>query len=503
MTAADPTPTTFRGEIKVASTIIDYLSSGLYETPAACLKELVNNAYDADARQVKIFVKPDADSIVIQDDGTGMTAVEFRTHFERVSESHKRDLSDVTAMGRPIIGKIGIGFVAANEICEQLEVVSTKLGTPELLRVLIDFERMRSPATSRLRDGTDVAKADYEGSVEPTDPDAHYTWLFLSGIRGDSRRILASANRRDRASGMTSLYGRSPASVAEVLGDSGLADWGQLDAYSESFVHVGLNVPVRYLPGWMPDPWTSLVRPLERRVAKLAFEVEVDGAQLFKPTFFREPESSVCERFEFKGKHVSARGYFYAQRRGLKPRNLQGLLLRVRQTAVGEYDPGFWGFPSDEAPLFQSWASGEIWADDGLEDAVNIDRRTLRVVHPAYEELRDYIHEFLHDFFKRVRRELHADPAEARRQDSAVDEVRRVLELARQRESGVSPATRRLMQSVWRLPEGADDPQRVRRILRRFTVSELYEIALEVARETLSEEDADLFIRALTHRLGG
>ncbi len=39
-----PIANEFKGEIVVASRIVDYLSSGLYESPAACLKELVNNA---------------------------------------------------------------------------------------------------------------------------------------------------------------------------------------------------------------------------------------------------------------------------------------------------------------------------------------------------------------------------------------------------------------------------------------------------------------------------
>src|SRR4051794_13708601 len=84
-------PLTFHGKIKVAARIIDYLSSGLYHTPAACLKELVNNSYDAGAEVVNVFVKPDANRIIIEDDGDGLSRDEFVTHFEHVSESHKRD----------------------------------------------------------------------------------------------------------------------------------------------------------------------------------------------------------------------------------------------------------------------------------------------------------------------------------------------------------------------------------------------------------------------------
>ena len=78
------TPKPFEGEITVSSRIVDYLSSGLYESPAACLKELVNNSYDADATLVEVFVKPDADRIIIADNGHGMDRTEFLRHFSRI-----------------------------------------------------------------------------------------------------------------------------------------------------------------------------------------------------------------------------------------------------------------------------------------------------------------------------------------------------------------------------------------------------------------------------------
>src|SRR2546423_10664795 len=102
---------TYTGKITVASRIVDQLSSGLYESPAACLKELINNSYDADATRVDVLIKPDADRIVISDDGFGMNRDEFIRHFSRVSESHKRDDGDTTAGGRKKIGRIGIGFI--------------------------------------------------------------------------------------------------------------------------------------------------------------------------------------------------------------------------------------------------------------------------------------------------------------------------------------------------------------------------------------------------------
>lgn len=68
----DGTEARLAGEVRVASRIVDYLSSGLYKSPAACLKELVNNSFDADAENVYLYVKPSANTVTIEDDGVGL-----------------------------------------------------------------------------------------------------------------------------------------------------------------------------------------------------------------------------------------------------------------------------------------------------------------------------------------------------------------------------------------------------------------------------------------------
>src|SRR5207248_5766978 len=98
--------------------------------------------------------------IIIEDNGTGMDRLDFTSHFNRISESHKRDTSQTTKNGRPKIGKIGIGFIAANEICDVMELFSTKQDSTELLHVNIDFAEMRKPPEERRRDGEDFVKAD-------------------------------------------------------------------------------------------------------------------------------------------------------------------------------------------------------------------------------------------------------------------------------------------------------------------------------------------------------
>jgi Histidine kinase-, DNA gyrase B-, and HSP90-like ATPase len=491
---------TFSGEIVVASRIVDALSSGLYESPAACLKELVNNAYDADAENVGIYVKPDADEIVIEDDGAGMSRSEFIRHFSRISESHKRDDSDTTPrLGRPKVGKIGIGFIAANELCDIMEIESTKTGSTELLLVSIDFAAMRSesPEARRVGDKDDFRKGDYRGHLERAPADAHYTRVFLRRVRGDAQRIMASAKRQSFEGTADSVYGKNAESVVDLL--RGLKSWSDLDQYSQTFLGVALNVPVRYPKEWVLLPWEKSVRDLTDEVAVLDFNVVYDGTQMLKPTVFPTSDSNLLRRFSHDGEHVSVRGYFFAHHGTLRPRELQGVLLRVRNAAIGRYDGSFLGYPIGESQLFKNWVSGEIWTDDRLEDAMNIDRKTLRVTHPAYVELQAAFHEWFSGFLLEVRKELYARESSTRRLEAATDEEERVAGALRA--ARVARPVAQAVHEAWPTPEGPSDKRAVRRLTRKYSVGELYEIVLDLAAEHMSKDSFERFVRELTDRL--
>jgi hypothetical protein len=487
----------FKGEITVAARIIDLLSSGLYESPAACLKELINNSFDADAKNVDVFVKPDANRIIIQDDGQGMSREEFERHFRRIAESHKRDENDKTASGRPKIGKIGIGVIAANELCERLEIFSTKAGSAELLHVTIDFEEMRKPADQRKRTSGDFVKADYFGEILRADRKAHYTHIFLTEIRGESRAILAGLEAAKAGLSPLSLYGKSTESAEKILKTKHLNTWQDFDAYSETILAIALNVPVRYFENWLPAKLKDRVSHFEKHVRELEFSVNYDGFALRKPIVFSGGNRSFVSEFSFSGKNVDASGYFYAQHGSIKPLELHGLLIRVRDAAVGEFDPSFWGFSASEYSLIQRWVSGEIWADDRLEEAMNIDRRTLRVTHPAYVELRDAIHRELRSVFSQVRTRIYEATSKGRKSERASESSEAIVTLTRS-SSNIDPETVRTIASAWKKTQ---DPQLQKALLKKYSVDELYAIVLEVALETLTPKQRADFLRRLTDRL--
>lgn len=88
------------------------LLSQEYSSSERALKELVDNAWDADAEQVTIVLpKPlSGDPIIIQDDGTGMTEEELRRHYLSIASDRRSRRGERTSgKNRLVKGRKGIG----------------------------------------------------------------------------------------------------------------------------------------------------------------------------------------------------------------------------------------------------------------------------------------------------------------------------------------------------------------------------------------------------------
>jgi hypothetical protein len=252
------------------------------------------------------------------------------------------------------------------------------------------------------------------------------------------------------------------------------------------------------LPDWYPSENATVLGRLEREVAKLGFSVFVDGSDLRKPIVLEPGERNLLKPINISGSEVSARGYFYAKRKVLEPRWLNGVLIRIRNAAVGEYDNTFLNFKQSQAPLFQDWTTSEVWANDQLEDALNIDRVTLRTTHPAYVEFQEAFHDLLSQFLSEVRKQLYSEPATERRKQQASQEVERFSEVI---ESASLPSrVRREINASMRQrrPRGKRE---VSQVLRKYSVAELYDVVLDVARDQLTPADFARFAQALAERL--
>src|SRR6266851_5680119 len=98
--------------------------SGVYKPFIKAFKELISNAFDADAESVRVEFTDDFSAVTVIDDGSGMTPFDFRNDFTRIGGGSRRWAGDRTRKGRLRIGSKGIGFLALARYCNRLNVES-------------------------------------------------------------------------------------------------------------------------------------------------------------------------------------------------------------------------------------------------------------------------------------------------------------------------------------------------------------------------------------------
>lgn len=113
-------------KINIDLNVLNHLGIGLYSNTPAVLTEIVANAWDADAAQVRIDIIPAEDSIVIYDDGCGMSYEELQDKFLTVGYARREKGGAITDKGRQCMGRKGIGKLAMFSLANDLRLVSRR-----------------------------------------------------------------------------------------------------------------------------------------------------------------------------------------------------------------------------------------------------------------------------------------------------------------------------------------------------------------------------------------
>ncbi|MBF6063842.1 ATP-binding protein [Nocardia terpenica] len=132
--------------MRISRLAIDKLGIKLYDRVSAVLAELIANSYDADATLVRVTLpwgvtlagtvraaeEPQYE-IIVTDNGHGMTADEVNAHYLMVgSDRRLRTGSDLSReRRRPVMGRKGIGKLAAFGICRTIEVITAGSGSAD------------------------------------------------------------------------------------------------------------------------------------------------------------------------------------------------------------------------------------------------------------------------------------------------------------------------------------------------------------------------------------
>jgi hypothetical protein len=401
------------GIMKVGSQVLELLSKGIYSAPENSLKEVISNSFDADASKVTIKFFRDQNKLEISDDGEGMDYVDFDEHFAFISRSGKREQGEVTKGKRPIIGKIGIGFIAVSELCDIVRVFSSKRGSDSWFEAEIDFKPFRVPEARR-KEFYEVSRYTLTNHAK-ANPKEHYTRLVLEGLTPQFKDILLNHTpdevrpidvpRRDFSEVLEKIdfiASKGTINIRRKLGPF----WAFL-------LNLANIIPVPYANGGpirIPNKASPVIRRIATKLEDYNFSVEFDGLDLRKPVRLPIPENgdiakegqdfdvfpiSYSHDFE-DGSKLRLAGYMYNQRKRIPIEEWRGVVIRIRNTSIGGPDPGFMAYPYPGEKLFFPWTYGEIYVEEGLEEAMNIDRSSFKVGHPHYRQLVAFLHEFLH-----------------------------------------------------------------------------------------------------------
>ena len=127
--------------------LISELGERLITRNHIALSELLKNAYDADASVVsaKFCLKKDAankeqPSIVIADDGQGMSLEAIKTNWMCIATANKQKEVVSTVYGRPRTGSKGIGRFACQKLANELHLESTSKHNGKLITTTVIFE---------------------------------------------------------------------------------------------------------------------------------------------------------------------------------------------------------------------------------------------------------------------------------------------------------------------------------------------------------------------------
>ena len=127
--------------------IINRLGMELVARHETAVSELVKNAYDADAKKVKLTFIDSSELggiIVINDDGVGMRKEQLVNGFMRLASSDKIHYPFSPIYNRKRAGKKGIGRFAAQRLGKQLTITTQTEDSKQALEITINWDDFKN-----------------------------------------------------------------------------------------------------------------------------------------------------------------------------------------------------------------------------------------------------------------------------------------------------------------------------------------------------------------------
>lgn len=122
--------------------VIDHLGIKMYQKPVDVIAEFIANSWDANSEIVEIEIKND--SIIVKDDGMGMTYQQCQDFFLTVGRDRRKETNKelTEEKKRPILGRKGIGKFSGFGIAKIIEVKTISKKNGELTSFQMDIGKI-------------------------------------------------------------------------------------------------------------------------------------------------------------------------------------------------------------------------------------------------------------------------------------------------------------------------------------------------------------------------
>lgn len=389
-----------RYKIKVHEKALAHLTRGLYRSPASALRELVSNAWDANATVVQIDTNyPNFFQLSIEDNGDGFTKDEFRRVMSGgIGNSEKRKQHEEKPLKyhRALVGRLGIGMLGIAQVALGFTITSrtadgngfrARVRLYDLLKPKLDSDDQEFVAGDEVNIGTYDFDDDFDPSNERTGTTIYTNDLHPQFTQAFKESIEQEGFKQIPKGWKSAVKICSKTESLQVLGDYWRLLW-----------ELAASAPVKYIDATaIPG---AVIKDDQEKLQKNRFRLVVDGLELFKPVYLRGDRVGftthpVAFSKMVYGKPVSFHGYIAAREgKQIRPDELRGIMIRIKNVGIGYYDQTLLDYRVNQGPR-NRWITGEIFMDDGLEDALNVDRDSFNRFHPEFRAVQADIHKTL------------------------------------------------------------------------------------------------------------
>lgn len=195
--------------LSVDDRVLARVTDGIYRRPSSAFRELISNAYDADATEVILQTDaPRFDRIVVRDNGRGMSPDVLADLVTHIGGSSKRtakgkrlgtvneDDPTLSVGGRRLIGKIGIGLFSVSQLTKHFQVITKRRGDTFRTSAVVVMKTHTEEMLAAVSDGHIFETGTVAITSEPSaDIDTQGTEIILLELTQQARELLQSLDR--------------------------------------------------------------------------------------------------------------------------------------------------------------------------------------------------------------------------------------------------------------------------------------------------------------------